>query len=107
MKKVDDKEDLFGGGWNYRVVAEREKNSEDYFYSIRDVYYDKEGKPHSWGAEPQYAVGDDGNSLWNDLHHMTLAYQRPLLIVNDDGETLTEHKNKSPISARPSAKRSH
>lgn len=89
------------GGWNYRVVAEKEKVGKEYYYSIRDVYY-TDDKPTSWGADPQWPLGDSAGELYSDLELMVRAYHQPLLIVSEDGETLIEHPNKSPISAKPS-----
>lgn len=82
--------------WNYRVVAEMDSNK-NYFYSIRDVYYNKD-KPNGWGAEPQYAVGENPTDVYNDLSLMQKAFQLPVLFINKNGKTVTEGKAKNAIN---------
>lgn len=77
--------------WNYRVVAVKDKNG-NYFYSIRDVYYDKNDKPTSWGTDPQYPAGQTVDDVYNDINLMQGAFVQPVLIVNDDGKTLRKGK---------------
>lgn len=81
--------------WNYRVVAEFQDNKKkilrSWFFSIRDVFY-TDDKPTSWGAEPQYPVGESGMDVHDDIDNMSKAVFRPLLIVQ--GNKLVEHHRK-------------
>jgi len=81
-------------GWNYRIVAEIDPTGE-YFYSIRDVYY-KNDKPTSWGAEPQYAVGENPGEVSSDINLMSKAIYLPLLVVK--GDKLIEGTKKSAMT---------
>lgn len=62
--------------WNYRVV--KTKNQFGYDYSIRDVYY-KNRKPYSWGAEPQFPVGESYVDLLQDYIRFAGAFDNPIL----------------------------
>lgn len=78
-----------GGGWNYRVVIEREPdlvNKGEYVesFSFRDVYYDKSGKATSWGSDPQHPVGETLEFLLDDISMMAEALQKPFIIIQDD-----------------------
>lgn len=49
------------GGWNYRIC--RETIDGDFLFSLREVYYDDEGNPNGWTAEPVDFAGD----TWKDV----------------------------------------
>jgi len=51
-----------GGGWNYRICRETLDNG-DLFFTLREVYYDDEGNPNGWTAEPVDFAGDS----WKDV----------------------------------------
>lgn len=75
--------------WNYRVVIEREPdlvNKDEYVESIsfRDVYYDENGKPKSWGADPQPPIGETVKDLMRDISLMQTALTKPAIIIQDD-----------------------
>lgn len=74
-------------GWNYRVVKEKEKTGNNFFFSIRDVYY-KDGIPYGWGAEPQHPVGETRSALEADAKLMARAFRKPTLVVK--GSRLVE-----------------
>lgn len=74
-------------GWNYRVVIEREPdivNKGEWVdsYSFRDVYY-RDGVPHSWGSDPQPAVGETIEFLIGDITLMAEALQKPPILVQN------------------------
>ncbi len=69
-------------GWNYRIV--RIKEGKSFWYTIRDVYY-KNGKAHSWGAEPQAPMGENVAGILLDMLMMTEAVQKPVMEVNKKG----------------------
>lgn len=72
------------GGWNYRVVREKDRKlkgcPQTYSWSIRDVYY-KNNKPYAWGAEPQYPVGETWEEVRMDLLLMMEAFTKPPLKI--------------------------
>jgi hypothetical protein len=44
--------------WNYRMMAQ--KDGDNYFFSVHEVYYDKNNIPYSYSKEP---VSVNGNSV--------------------------------------------
>jgi hypothetical protein len=48
-------------GWNYRIC--RETRDGEFFFTLREVYYDAEGKPNGWTAEPVDFAGE----TWRDV----------------------------------------
>ena len=84
--------------WNYRIVADfnnvEQEALRQWSFTIRDVYY-TDGKPTSWGAEPQYPTGEDSQGVIDDLEHMSKAIYAPLLIEVDG--KLVEYPKKSAI----------
>lgn len=69
--------------WNYRVVKEKEKTIDAYFFSIREVYY-KEGKPDMWSVEPIWPIGTSLDGLSTDVDLMMHAFNHPVLeMIND------------------------
>lgn len=50
-----------GGGWNYRIC--RETIDDEFFFSLREVYYDEAGKPNGWTADPIDFAGE----TWRDV----------------------------------------
>jgi hypothetical protein len=89
--------------WNYRVVADfnnvEQEALRQWSFTIRDVYYTN-GKPTSWGAEPQYPCGEDTQGVISDLENMNKAYLQPLLVEVDN--KLVEYPKKSAILIKPS-----
>ena len=62
--------------WNYRVI----KNAEQQF-SIHEVYYDEEGKPHSMTVDPVSAFGETLEELKDDSLLISVALTKPVLDV--------------------------
>lgn len=50
-----------GGGWNYRIC--RETIDGDFFFTLREVYYDDDGDPNGWTADPIDFAAD----TWKDV----------------------------------------
>jgi len=74
--------------WNYRVVVEQEPDLVDKgnfveSVSFRDVYY-KNGKPTSWGSEPQHPIGETVRGMLCDIRLMSEALLKPPLVVRGD-----------------------
>lgn len=75
--------------WNYRVIAKY--RSEYPSYTIRECYYHnkKDRIPHSWtGEESCTPFGDSVDGLKEDINMMLLAFNKPVLVeeFNGDGE---------------------
>ncbi|QRY51706.1 hypothetical protein [Mycolicibacterium septicum] len=75
--------------WNYRVVVE-DLGEHGTAYSIREVYYDDDGKPRAWSGQDFNPV-----SMWEELDDLkgTVkllqgALDKPVLTVV--GEKLVE-----------------
>lgn len=75
--------------WNYRIIKELidddTKWNKVYYYSIREVYYDKDGKPEIWSAEPRkvdaYHTEED---FRENFKYMAQAMERPVIEVKDN-----------------------
>ncbi len=69
--------------WNYRVVRKAyppDINGErDYILGIHEVYYDENGKPDMVTEERMDAHGETLDELREDLAHMLLALDKPVL----------------------------
>ena len=63
--------------WNYRVLA-LEHNNEIYF-QIREVYYDKEGIPHSYSTSPSYIESENISEMEWTLSAYKEALSKPIL----------------------------
>lgn len=67
--------------WNYRVCKEtKEAGSGPVdIYSIREVYYNKEGKIYAYSENPIAPYGESPEELEADLELMLRARTRPIL----------------------------
>ena len=65
--------------WNYRALK-RTINGET-VYAIHEVYYDDEGKPNGWTAEPSWPQGETAEELAADFDAYQMARRRPMLEV--------------------------
>ena len=79
--------------WNYRVfktqysvkyIREKTPHLEEYF-TIREVYYEDDGTITgiSGGDCGVHATGTTLDELGEDLHHMTIAFTKPVLTPLD------------------------
>lgn len=55
-----------GGGWNYRICRETLDNG-DFLFTLREVFYDVEGNPSGWTAEPVGFTGDTWKDVADDI----------------------------------------
>ena len=62
--------------WNYRVIKHAEQQ-----FSIHEVYYDEEGKPHSMAVDPVSAFGETLEELKDDSLLISVALTKPVLDV--------------------------
>ena len=59
-------------------------------FTIRDVYYNEDGKPKGYGADPQFACGEDFTGLLADFKTQAEALKKPVLFLCDVTEELHE-----------------
>lgn len=76
MFRQDDKQ--VPAGWNYRVIRHTTPAGDDWF-AIHEVYYDKEGIPHSVTESPASPFGETHEDLLEDMKLMQLASKKPTL----------------------------
>lgn len=98
--------------WNYRVVHETEAISgpdeieiEDVF-TIREIYYDANGEPEMWSADPCSPQGDNLASLREDIDHMLRALDQPVIEITDlpsSSEQTTSSKREDDRDCHPRA----
>lgn len=63
--------------WNYRRMLI------DGVYSIREVYYSKEGKPEMYSSFPSDPFGETRDELKKDYDLMASAFDKPILKPED------------------------
>lgn len=73
--------------WNYRVVREvctlpADLGTEDVF-TLREVFYDDEGKPELWSSDPCHPQGETLDDIRADLNYMLVALEAPVLEMAD------------------------
>ena len=67
------------GHWNYRIVRSYPANKEEAWYSIREVYYDNNGKVNGW---TENAIAPESNTiegLLETLQLMLNCLDKPVL----------------------------
>jgi hypothetical protein len=73
--------------WNYRVVYIPESENDIFSeanFTIREVFYDKDGEIHYWTDEGAVPTGADFEELCNDFDLMAEAFERPILMLTTD-----------------------
>lgn len=80
--------------WNHRVMKSYPANQEDAWYSIREVYYDENGKVDGYTQDAIDPGSDSIEGLREVLCRMLLALDKPVLVedemTNDIGDTTKE-----------------
>ena len=77
--------------WNYRFCVETVPDgiggTED-VWTVREVYYDDEGKVNGFSADPMHAQSESCTGLADELLRMTNGFQLPNYRI--EGNELTE-----------------
>lgn len=73
-----EKENLEVEKWNFRVIKEGGE------YSIRDVFYNKEGEIIGWGGDCEKAIGDTLEELKQAVSYYMPALVKPVVEVEGD-----------------------
>lgn len=68
--------------WNYRIVVEN-KGTEEEFWSIREVYYNKQGLIYAMTQESQAPIGEDEQELTDDFLHMQHAFYKDVIVLDN------------------------
>ena len=70
--------------WNYRVVRDVHQvgNEEHESYTIREVYYDKDGEIEGWTQDACYPAGDTWQECGNDHAIMGRAIGQPIVDIS-------------------------
>jgi hypothetical protein len=69
-------------GWNHRVM--KHKDREDDFFTIHEVYYDKEGKVYGYTTKGSSAGGNSLQELREDLERMLKSLDKEVLIYESE-----------------------
>lgn len=75
--------------WNHRILARKHKG--EVYYQIHEVYYDDNGKPNSYTANPITISSDDIEGIKWQLEHISKCLDKPILSLEDFPN---EYKNK-------------
>jgi hypothetical protein len=68
-------------GWNHRILAQ-ELEGETYC-AIHEVYYDENGVPSGYTADPVWVLGSSLKDIKWALRRMTEATKKPILSINN------------------------
>lgn len=71
--------------WNYRVIKDRDG------FSIREVFYNKEGKIITWTIGGSWPYGETLEELKLDMKHLQQAFKRGILIEKRNKLVPYEH----------------
>lgn len=68
--------------WNYRIVVEN-KGKEEEFWSIREVYYNKQGLIYAMTEESMEPTGETEEELTEDFLHMQHAFYKDVIVLDN------------------------
>lgn len=78
--------------WNYKIIAHDDNISTDeVYFKIHEVYYNKEGKPDGYTADPITIGGEDLKSLHWTINKIKECLDKPILSKKNFPEI---YKNK-------------
>lgn len=63
--------------WNYRVFQHTQDGVDS--FEVHEVYYDEEGRPHSYMESASQPFGETPEELRADLLYMLEALEKPVL----------------------------
>ena len=74
--------------WNYRLILHKEAKTGEEWIGLHEVYYDKNGKPHSWTINPISFVCDAEEGPENGIVRalemaLSGARDKPMLIESE------------------------
>ena len=68
--------------WNYRIVVEN-KGTEEEFWSIREVYYNKQGLIYAMTEESMEPTGETEEELKDDFLRMQHAFYKDVIVLDN------------------------
>lgn len=73
--------------FNYRIIRFRDKTCRNgYYYAVHTVYYDKFGKPKSYGDPPASIGGETIKECFEDMIQKLSGMAKPYLKEEDFGK---------------------
>jgi len=69
--------------WNYRLFAEKCPNDE-WFFSMKEAYYNKEGVVDSWTEAEVSPHGDTLNDFWETVTMYQAGMDKDVVIIEGD-----------------------
>lgn len=69
--------------WNYRVVRSRSELENEYYYSIREVYYNDKNEIVGISSESQKPIGNSLEELQVNIERMLKACEKDVLIEDE------------------------
>lgn len=76
--------------WNYRTFKQKEKDSNDYHYSIRDVYY-RDGEIDGYADSGVEIGGTSINELSETLKVMIISLDKAIIELDDNGDIIDKN----------------
>jgi hypothetical protein len=73
--------------WNYRFCVETVPDGlgeSEEVWTVREVYYNKKGKPNGFSADPMHAQGSTFVECADDLARMSEGLQGPCFRIDDN-----------------------
>ncbi len=77
--------------WNYRVIRHIEKETNEFWFGIHEVYYSENGQVKHWTKYPVKPAGSSLEDLKGDITLMMKAFDKPTLEVKQN--TLLEMRS--------------
>lgn len=71
--------------WNHRVFRQPDKLS-GYWYTIREVYYEDNGKIKNYSAEARGVGGENIKDIKETLEWMGNCLDKPIIELDEKGE---------------------
>ena len=89
--------------WNYRVTREKVTNPDDteaWFYALREVHYDDDGKVVGWTEDPVNFAADSPGEVIESLLMATKAWPHDGVLDLATRETVRTTYNGSEVESR-------
>lgn len=79
--------------WNYRTVAYRNSEEENgWFYTIEEVYYDKDGSISGWTTDKSIMFGESNVDLEWILSECKDALRKPIIYLDAERKTIIKEE---------------
>lgn len=82
--------------WTYRVVRDDKGR-----YSVREVFYERDGTLITYGKTPAAPVGSSSADLLHQLQELREAFDLPILSIEELDAELAKQPMKTPQATGP------